>query len=157
MEVVLAIIGIIMLILGLIGCFLPVLPGPPLAYVSLLLLQLGPEKPFTMKFMLITAAIVVVVTLLDYVVPAWGTKKWGGSRYGIFGAVIGVIIGLFVFPPFGFLIFPLLGAMIGEILNGAKTDKAFKSAFGTLIGLILGTVLKLSVTLYISFYFFANL
>lgn len=146
-----------MLILGLIGCFLPVLPGPPLAYVSLLLLQIGPDKPFSLKFMLITAGIVIIVTLLDYVVPALGTKKWGGSRYGIIGAILGVVLGIFVFPPFGFLIFPLLGAMIGEILNGAETDKAFKSAFGTLIGLILGTVLKLSVTVYIAYYFFTNL
>jgi uncharacterized protein YqgC (DUF456 family) len=157
MEVFLAIIGVIMLILGLIGCFLPVLPGPPLAYVSLLLLQIGPDKPFSLKFMLINAGIVIIVTLLDYVVPALGTKKWGGSRYGIMGAILGVVLGIFVFPPFGFLIFPLLGAMIGEILNGAETDKAFKSAFGTLIGLILGTALKLSVTVYIAYYFFTNL
>lgn len=157
MEVALAFVGVFILLLGVIGCFVPVLPGPPLAYISLLLLQIGPEKPFSLNFMLISGAIVVVVTLLDYVVPALGTKKWGGSRYGMLGALIGIVMGLFVFPPFGFLIFPLLGAMIGEILNGADTNKAFKSAFGTLIGLVFGTVMKLSVTVYIAFYFFRNL
>jgi uncharacterized protein YqgC (DUF456 family) len=157
MEIALAVVGIFILLLGVIGCFVPVLPGPPLAYISLVLLQLGPEIPFSLNFMLITGAIVVAVTLLDYIVPALGTKKWGGSRFGMLGALIGIVLGLFVFPPFGFLIFPLLGAMAGEILNGADTNKALKSAFGTLIGLVFGTVMKLSVTVYIAFYFFRNL
>ncbi len=157
MEIFLAIIGIIILIVGFIGCFLPVLPGPPLAYIALLLLQIGPEKPFTAKFLVITAVIVIAVTVLDYIVPALGTKKWGGSRYGMIGAVIGVIAGIFIFPPFGFLILPLLGAMIGEIITGAETDKAFKSAFGTLIGLVAGTILKFSVTAYIAYAFFSNM
>jgi uncharacterized protein YqgC (DUF456 family) len=157
MEIALAVVGIFILLLGFIGCFVPVLPGPPLAYISLVLLQLGPEIPFSLNFMLITGAIVVAVTLLDYIVPALGTRKWGGSRFGMLGALIGIVLGLFVFPPFGFLIFPLLGAMAGEILNGADTNKALKSAFGTLIGLVFGTVMKLSVTVYIAFYFFRNL
>lgn len=157
MEVALAVVGVLTLVLGVIGCFVPVLPGPPLAYVSLLMLQLGPEKPFSLKFMLITGAIVLAVTVLDYIAPALGTKKWGGSRFGMLGALIGIVLGLFVFPPFGFLIFPLLGAMTGEILNGADTNKALKSAVGTLIGLVFGTVMKLSVTVYIAFYFFKNL
>src|SRR5210317_88200 len=100
MEIALAVVGIFILLLGIIGCFVPVLPGPPLAYISLLLLQLGPEKPFSFNFLLITGAIVVIVTLLDYIVPALGTKKWGGSRYGMFGALVGIVMGLFVFPPF---------------------------------------------------------
>ena len=156
MEVALMIIGIILMILGFIGCFVPVLPGPPLAYVSLLLLQIGPDKPFSLRLMLITGAIVVVVTVLDYIIPALGTKKWGGSRYGVIGALVGVIAGLF-FPPFGLLIFPLLGAMAGEIINGANTNKAFKSAFGTLAGLLLGTFLKFSVTVFLAYLFFTSL
>jgi hypothetical protein len=157
MEIALMIIGVIILLLGFIGCFVPVLPGPPLAYISLLLLQAGPERPFTIRFLLIMAAIVVAVTVLDYVVPAWGARKWGGSRYGIIGALAGVVIGLFVFPPFGFLIFPLLGAMVGEIINGADSNKAFRSAFGALVGLLFGTMIKFSVTAFIAFYFFSNL
>ncbi len=157
METVLAIFGVFVLILGFIGCFLPILPGPPLAYVSLLLLQIGPEKPFTTRFLILTAIIVLVVTILDYLVPAWGAKKWGGSKYGMTGAIIGVIVGIFVLPPFGFLIFPLLGAVVAEMLGGANTHKAFRSAFGTLIGLLLGTVIKFSVTAFIAFYFFVNL
>jgi uncharacterized protein len=157
MELAFAIIGVFILILGFIGCFLPVLPGPPLAYISLLLLQIGPEKPFSTKFLLITVFIVVLVTVLDYVVPAIGAKRWGGSRYGMVGAFAGVIVGLFVFPPIGFLIFPLLGAIVGELIKGADMRIAFKSAIGTFAGLLFGTIIKLSVTVYIAFYFFTNL
>lgn len=157
METVLLIIGIILIIIGLVGCFVPGLPGPPLAYFSLLLLQIGPVIPFSLKFMIIMALVVAGVTLIDYLVPAYGAKRWGGSRYGIIGALIGVIVGIFVFPPIGFIIFPLLGALVGEILNGATTDKAFKAAFGTFVGLLLGTLLKFSITVIIAYFFFTNL
>lgn len=157
MEVFLVIIGIVILIIGFVGCFVPVLPGPPLAYISLLLLQIGPVVPFSLKFMIIMALVVAGVTFIDYLIPAVGAKRWGGSRYGIVGALIGVVVGLFVFPPFGFIIFPLLGALVGEILNGANTNKAFKAAFGTFVGLLFGMVLKLSTTVVIAYYFFSNL
>lgn len=150
------VIGIILMILGFIGCFIPVLPGPPLAYISLLLLQIGPEKPFSVRMMLITGGIVVIVTVLDYIIPALGTKKLGGSRYGVIGAIVGVVAGLF-FPPFGLLILPLVGAMVGELINGASTDKAFKSALGTLAGLVFGTFLKFSITIFLAYLFFTNL
>lgn len=156
MEIALAIIGIFVLILGFVGCFLPVLPGPPLAYISLLLLQIGPE-PFATRFLLLVGAIVLLVTLLDYLIPAWGAKKWGGSRYGMAGAIVGVIVGIFVLPPIGFFVFPLLGAIVGEMFGGANTHKAFRSAFGTMMGLLLGTVIKFSATAYIAFHFFINL
>ncbi len=151
------IIGILFIILGLIGCFIPVLPGPPLAYISLLLLQLGPVVPFTFNFMMVMGIIVAIITAIDYLIPALGTKKWGGSRYGIIGALLGVVVGLFIFPPLGFVIFPFIGAMMGEIINGTNTNKALKAAFGTLIGLIFGTMLKFSMSLIIAYYFFSNL
>ena len=157
MEVAFIIIGVLCIIIGLIGCFVPVLPGPPVAYISLLLLQIGPEVPFSFKFMLIMTGIVAVVTLLDYVIPALGTKKCGGSRNGIIGALVGVVVGVFVFPPFGFVIFPFFGAVVGEVLNGADSQQAMKAAFGTFIGLLLSTIIKFSITLIIAYYFFSNL
>jgi uncharacterized protein YqgC (DUF456 family) len=157
MEIFYMIIGILFIILGLIGCFIPVLPGPPLAYISLLLLQLGPAVPFTFNFMMVMGIIVAIITAIDYFIPALGAKKWGGSRYGIIGALLGVVVGLFIFPPLGFVIFPFIGAIMGEIINGANTNKALKAAFGTLIGLIFGTMLKFSVSLIIAYYFFSNL
>lgn len=157
MEIFYLIIGILFIILGLIGCFIPVLPGPPLAYISLLLLQLGPVVPFTFNFMMVMGIIVAIITAIDYFIPALGAKKWGGSRFGIIGALLGVVVGLFIFPPLGFVIFPFIGAMMGEIINGANTNKALKAAFGTLIGLIFGTMLKFSMSLIIAYYFFSNL
>lgn len=157
MEIILIIIGVLFILIGLVGCFVPVLPGPPLAYVALLLLQIGPTVPLTLKFMIIMALVVALVTIIDYFIPALGAKKWGGSKFGIIGAFAGVVMGLFIFPPFGFVIFPLLGAMVGEVLNGADTNKAFKAAFGTFVGLLFGTMLKFSLTLIIAYYFFTNL
>jgi len=156
-EIFLMILGILFMLLGFIGCFVPVLPGPPLAYISLLLLQIGPTVPFSLKFMILMAIVVAGVTIIDYLIPAAGAKKWGGSKYGMVGALIGVLMGLFILPPFGFIIFPLLGALVGEILNGATTNNAFKAALGTFVGLLLGTVLKFSMTLIIAYYFFSNL
>lgn len=157
MEILLIILGVLLIAIGLIGCFVPVLPGPPLAYVSLLLLQIGPEVPLSMKFMLIMAGVVAAITILDYMIPALGAKRWGGSKYGIIGALAGVVMGFFIFPPFGFVVFPLLGAFVGEVLNGADSNQAFKAAFGTFVGLLLGTMLKFSLTLVIAYYFFSNL
>lgn len=157
MELFLAFIAILLLIIGLIGCFIPVLPGPPIAYLALLLAQLGPKVPFSFKFMLVMGLLVAAVTLLDYMIPALGAKKWGGSRYGVIGALAGVLVSFFVFPPFGILVFPLLGAILGEYLKGSGSDKAFKAGFGTLIGLLMGTMLKFSITLIIAYYFFTNL
>lgn len=157
MEIFLAILGVVFVIVGIVGCFVPAIPGPPLAYVALLLLQVGPVVPFSMKFMVIMALVVAAISILDYFIPAFGAKKWGGSRYGIIGAMAGVVVGIFVFPPFGFIVFPLLGAFVGEVLNGANSNKAFKAAFGTFAGLLLGTLMKFSITIVIAFYFFSNL
>ena len=157
MEIFLAIIGVVLIFIGIVGCFVPVIPGPPLAYLALLLLQIGPEVPFSTKFMIILGVVVAAVTVLDYVVPALGAKKWGGSKYGIYGSFAGVFMGIFFWPPFGFLVFPFLGALIGEMIYGAETKLAMKSAAGTFFGLLFGTMLKLSVTLVIAYYFFTNL
>ena len=107
--------------------------------------------------MLIMAGVVAAVTILDYLIPALGAKKWGGSKYGIIGVLVGVVMGIFIFPPFGLLIFPLIGAFTGEVLNGADSSQAFKAAFGTFVGLLFGTMLKFSATIIIAYYFFSNL
>lgn len=103
------------------------------------------------------AGVVAAVTILDYMIPAFGAKKWGGSKYGIIGALAGVAMGFFIFPPFGFIVFPLFGAFVGEALNGAGSNQAFKAAFGTFVGLLFGTILKFSLTLIIAYFFFSNL
>lgn len=141
MDILLFVSGIICLIIGLAGCFLPVLPGPPLAYVALLLLHLTDYATFSTAQLLTWLAVVVVVQLLDYVVPMLGSKYSGGTQWGTRGCLVGTLVGLF-FMPWGILIGPFLGAFIGELLGGSAKCQALKSGLGSLLGFLLGTVLK---------------
>ena len=156
MDVVLIIIGIILLLIGFAGCIIPGLPGPPIAYIGLLIQVFKTENPFTTKFLIIWALIMVGVSLLDYIVPAIGTKKFGGSKRGVWGSVIGLFAGIFFFPPIGLIIGPFLGAFIGELTGGKETQSALKAGFGSFIGFITGVVLKLAVTGVMAYYFFGS-
>ena len=145
MDVFWLILALIAMVAGLIGCLLPFLPGPPLSYLGLLLMQLRSDRPFSLKFMLIFAAITLVVTVLDLVIPIYGTRKFGGSRYGVWGSTIGLILG-FIFPPWGIIVGPFLGAFVGELMANSNTDYALQAAIGSFIGFLFGTLLKLIVS-----------
>lgn len=140
---------------GLIGCLLPLLPGPPLSYVALLIMQLRSDAPFTTRFLLIWAAITIVVTVLDYVIPLYGTKRFGGTKYGIWGCTIGLVIGFFI-PPWGILIGPFIGAFIGEVMGNADSSNALKAALGSFAGFVMGTLLKLVVCGMMAYYLIAS-
>ena len=148
-------IGIILLLVGIVGCILPVLPGQILAWVSLLMLQLKSDPPFTAKFIVLWAFITAGVTILDYIVPLWGTKKLGGSKYGIWGAALGLLVGIF-FSPIGLIIGPFAGAFVGEMIAGKDSNTAFKSGLGSFIGFLTGTLLKLIISFVMGYYFFMN-
>ena len=143
MDILLLLLGFFFMILGLIGAFLPVLPGPVTGWVGLLLLHLTKAIPQDWTFLGITLAIAIIIWLLDYVIPAMGTKKFGGSKYGVYGTTIGLIVGLIFFPPFGIIIGPFAGALIGELMYDSNDSKrAFKAAFGSFIGFLFSTGLK---------------
>jgi len=144
------------LAVGLIGCILPIIPGPPLSYIALLLLQFTRFADFSSEFLWITALITVIITVLDYVLPVWGTKKWGGSRAGTIGSVIGLIFGLF-FAPIGIIIGPFLGAVAGELLVGKNSSTALRSGIGSFIGFMLGTAMKLTVSIAFIYFYFKEL
>ena len=95
---------------------MPVLPSPITSWIGLLLLYLTKTVPFDWTFIGITLTIAVIVYILDYIVPAFSTKKFGGSKYGIFGTTIGLIIGLVFFGPLGIIIGSFFGAFIGELM-----------------------------------------
>lgn len=154
MDTFLIITGIILLILGIAGCIIPFIPGPPLAYGSLILLQISKYKPFTEEFLIAWALLTAAVLLADYYIPIWGTKKFGGTKAGVWGATIGLIIGMFFFPPFGLLIGPFIGAFAGEILNNQDSTKALRSAFGSFIGFVAGTLMKLGISIVMGYFFF---
>jgi hypothetical protein len=152
MDYLLLSIGIVLILSGLVGCILPALPGPPLSYFALVTIYFTRWGPIENKTLIILGALVLIVTILDYIVPAWGSKKFGGSKRGIWGATIGLIVGLFL-GPIGIIIGPFAGAFIGELTNQTKTDKALRAALGSLIGVLTGIVLKLVTSGIITFYF----
>lgn len=150
-------LGILLLILGLLGAILPVLPGPPLSYVALLLLHVTTKFQFSPRFLITWAIVTLVVSLLDYVIPVWGTKKFGGSKRGIWGSLIGLIIGIFFFPPLGIIIGPVAGAVIGEFTAGKSHREALKAGLGSFAGFVAGTIIKLIASGMMAWYFFAKL
>lgn len=157
MDVVLVILGILLILVGIAGCILPIIPGPPVGYGGLLLLEITKYADFSTRLLIILAVVAVVVTLLDYVVPIWGTKRYGGTKAGIWGATIGMVVGLFFFPPFGIIIGPLVGAIIAEMAKGADRNQSIRAGLGSLVGFLLGTGLKLIASFLFAFYFFRAL
>ncbi|GAA3519282.1 DUF456 domain-containing protein [Aquimarina addita] len=148
MDIALVIIGLVLCFIGIIGSFLPVLPGPFTSWTGLLLLHLTSVIPQDWTFLGITLGISVFVWILDYIVPAWGTKQFGGSRYGMIGSSIGLLIGLFVLGPFGIIIGPFAGAYLGELMKDANdSSRALKAAVGSFLGFLAGTFVKLIVTI----------
>ena len=152
MDVLYLVLGVILMLVGLAGCILPFLPGPPLCYLALLIQQLQSTPPYTAKFLLTWAAITVVVTALDYAIPLYGTKKFGGTRYGMWGCVIGLVAGLW-FPPFGLIVGPFLGAFVGELVGNAGSGHALRAALGSFVGFLFGTLLKLIACFVMGWYF----
>jgi len=146
-------IGAVVLIVGVIFSVLPIIAGQVLSWASLLILQLTSEPPFTTNFLAMWAFITVGVTLLDYYVPIWGTKKLGGSKKGIWGATIGLILGIFFFPPIGLIVGPFVGAFVGELIAGKDSKVAFKSGLGSFLGFVAGTMMKLGVSIVMGWHF----
>lgn len=145
-------LAILFLITGILGCLVPVLPGPPLSFAGILILHFTDFADLSANKLIILAVIALVVSLLDYLVPIWGTKKFGGTKYGTRGATIGLVVGLF-FGPAGIIAGPFLGALIGEMINRDDLKYALKAALGSLIGFMAGVGLKLAASLLITFYF----
>ncbi|WP_228850363.1 DUF456 domain-containing protein [Aegicerativicinus sediminis] len=153
MDIILVIVAGILMIVGILGSFLPVLPGPPISWLGLLVLYLTEAIPMNWPFLTITFLIALAIFILDYIIPAAGTKKFGGSKAGMIGATIGLIVGLIAPVPGGIIIGPFLGALIAELINKAKPDLALKAAFGSFLGFLASTSLKFLVcVIYAVFY-----
>ncbi len=157
MDVFLTIIGFLCVIIGIVGCILPVLPGPSISFIGLLLLHWTSFTQYNTWTLVLLGVATLIVTILDQILPVWMTKKSGGSKYGIWGSSLGIIAGCFLFPPVGIIIFPFVGAFIGELLYGKKTQHAFKAAWGSFLGFLTGIGIKLILVGIISFYFFKSL
>ncbi|WP_294589552.1 DUF456 domain-containing protein [uncultured Bacteroides sp.] len=156
MDILLIILGAICMIIGLAGCILPMIPGPPVAYAGLLLLHFTEKAQFTTAQLLTWLFIIILLQVLDYFIPMLGSKYSGGSRWGTRGCLIGTVAGLF-FMPWGIILGPFLGAFLGELLGGRKTGQALKSGLGSLFGFLFGTVLKCIVCGYFIWQFVGTL
>lgn len=150
------ILAAVFLFVGLLGCILPMLPGPPLAYAGMLLLHLTDRVQFTTGQLLVWLLVVVATVVLDYVTPLLGSKYSGGSKWGERGCIIGTVVGLF-FAPWGIIIGPFVGAVVGELLGDKELSQALKSGFGSFLGFLFGTVLKMGVCGYFIWQFFKAL
>lgn len=153
LEISFIIIGLLLSIVGIVGCLLPLLPGLPLNYIAVLLLHFTSTVKFSTSFLIAWALIVIFVQVLDYYVPIWGTKKMGGGKKGVWGSSMGVLLGLFILPPWGLIVFPFLGAVAGELLDQKTFAQSIKAGFGSFLGFMAGTFLKISLALVLLFFF----
>jgi uncharacterized protein len=148
MDILLLLLGLFIMLLGIVGAFLPVLPGPLTSWGGLLTLHFTKAVNFSTTFLFVTFGIALLVWLLDYFIPAIGTKKFGGSKKGILGSTLGLFLGLIFFPPLGIIIGPFLGAFVGELIHDSRdNNRALKAALGSFIGFLFSTGLKLVVSL----------
>ncbi|SFN41321.1 hypothetical protein SAMN04487989_101278 [Bizionia echini] len=155
MDILLVVLGFIFMLIGIVGSFLPVLPGPPLSWIGLLLLYLTQAIPNDWWFLGITLIVALLVFVLDYIIPAMGTKRFGGSKKGVIGTTLGLIVAIVfpVFGPIGIIIWPFIGAFIGEMIHKADSKIAVKAAFGSFLGFVAGTFIKFVVAvIYLGFF-----
>lgn len=158
METFIAILAIVLGIVGIVGSVAPGLPGPPLSWLGMLALYIwgngtnGTGEPLSTTLLLVWLGIVIVVSILDYFVPAYFTKLTGGSKYGGWGAIAGLFVGL-IYPPVGMIAGSLIGAFVAELLFAGKdAGTSLKSAFGAFLGFMFGTGLKLITAAVMLFY-----
>ncbi|SHF88712.1 hypothetical protein SAMN05444396_102257 [Flavobacterium segetis] len=155
MDIFLLLLSFLCIIIGLIGSFLPVLPGPSISWLGILLLYFTTAVPANYWILGIALIITIVISVLDFVIPSQGTKKFGGSSYGVWGTNIGLVLGIIAPIPFGFLIGPFLGALIGELIYDSKNHKrALKAATGSFIGFLASSFMKFIICImYLGLFF----
>ena len=156
LDIVLIVISALCLIAGQAGCILPFLPVPPIAYLVLVFLQLTDKVQYSTTQFIVWLLIVAVLQVLDYFTPMLGSKYSGGSKWGNWGCIIGTLVGL-LFLPWGIIVGPFLGAVIGELLGNKEFSQALISGFGSLLGFILSTLLKFVICGYFCYQFIVGL
>ena len=150
MEILFFIIAFVLIVLGIVGCIVPMLPGTPLSYAGILLLHFTDQVQFTTTQLIVWLIVVVILQVLDYITPMLGSKYSGGTTYGNRGCIAGTIVGLF-FMPWGIILGPFIGAVIGELLGGSDINHALKAGLGAMVGFVLGTLLKVIAGFYFLF------
>lgn len=157
MNTLLIVLAILLAVVGIIGSVVPGLPGPPISWVGLLLLKFTSvaDQVNSLPLLIGMAVAAIVITVLDYIVPSISTKKHGGSKAGVWGCNIGLVISIIGLPfgpqgIIGIIFWPFVGALVGELLGGKQSREALRAAWGAFLGFLLGTGLKLTYTLAVA-------
>ena len=154
MTIALVILGLIVALIGFVGCILPVIPGPPVSYAALIILSLAKQwEPFTITFLIIMGALMLAVSVVDYVFPAIGAKRYGASKAGVWFSIIGMLVGIFFIPPWGMFIGAFGGAIVGELLVGKGGKKALKAGWGVFLGNMVSIGFKLAYSGVVIFFY----
>ncbi len=157
MDIFWLIIGAILILAGIVGSIVPGIPGPVTSYIGLLLCILSDYFLVSNEALVTMGIIATIITVIDYLIPIYGTKKFGGTRAGVIGSIIGLIAGIIFLPGIGIIIGPFVGAFVGEIIAGSQSDKALRAALGSFIGFITGTFMKLIYSLVVLYFFISGL
>ena len=152
-DLILFIISGILLAAGLAGCILPAIPGLPLSFLGLLMLNCTDKVQFSTTEIVMSMTAVIVVSVLEYVTPIIGSRRFGGSKYGTRGCMVGTVVGLF-FMPWGLIAGPFIGAVVGELIACRTFRQALKAGAGSFLGYLLSTLLKLCLCIYFIIRFF---
>jgi len=153
-SIVLMIVGFLVAIFGIVGCILPAIPGPLVSYLSLIIISFVMDwDVFSISFLIVMAALAALVMFLDYILPAGGARRYGASRWGVTGSVVGMVIGFFFFPPFGVFAGAFIGAIIGEILARKRGKDAVRAGWGVFMGVMLGLGVKLAYSATCLFFY----
>ena len=153
-EGIIVVISSILVVLGLAGSILPILPGPPLIFVGLFLLALLKHfsPPLTPTLVIILAIVTILVVVMDHIIPLLGAKRYGASKWGVWGSVLGMAIGIF-WSPFAMLMGAIIGAVVAEWLVGKKKREALRAGWGVVMGTLIATILRLGVSGVMIYYF----
>lgn len=147
-----------MALLAVAGSIVPVIPGPPLSFAALLLLSYAKNwEPFSTEFLFISGALALLISILDYVLPAEGARRYGASKFGIAGALLGIVAGFLIMPPVGIFIGALLGAVAGELATKKSGHEALRAGWGVFMGFMVGTGIRVAFTLAMLFLYVAAL
>lgn len=134
-------------VIGIVGCFVPMIPGPPISFLGLLVIYCNADDEISGVALMIYGLVTIVTVILDYIIPSLGVKYFGGTKYGKWGSFIGTIIGLSYFP-IGLILGPFLGAFIGELIGRQSKGAALKSGVGSVLGFVFGVIMKFVVCIY---------
>jgi len=152
--VILIILGALLQLVGLAGCVLPWLAGPPFNFIGLILLSVAKGwKPFGPTFLILMGGLTALTMVLDYAMPLAGTRRFGASKRGFWGAIVGMIAGAFVLPPFGLMLGAFIGAVAGELSAGKDQSRALRAGWGVFVGMMAAMAVKLVVSGIMTFYF----